>query len=82
MPASNAWAIAEVITVLDQATRVINEIQASQRALEIKVDENTAALKYDMKRLETTVQNNAKLFIDMNAATNERICRGNVLYLP
>ena len=48
-------------------------MQANQRALEIKVDENTRALRNDMKRLKTTVQNYAKLFIDMNARTNERI---------
>ena len=65
--------LTEVILVLDTATRVINEIQANQRALEIKVDESTAALRHDMKRLETTVQNYAKLLIDMNGATNERI---------
>lgn len=36
----------------------------------MKVDEYTAVLKHDVRRLETAVQSYARLFIDMNGATN------------
>ncbi len=63
----------EVISVLDDATKVINEFQANQRALELKVEENIIALRRDVQRIEKAVQNFARHFIDMIQTTNDRI---------
>lgn len=62
-----------IILILDEATRVINEIQAGQRALERKVEDNTGALRRDMQRLTEIVHEFAKQFIDMNVALVDRL---------
>ncbi|HET9921101.1 MAG TPA: hypothetical protein VFQ30_14725 [Ktedonobacteraceae bacterium] len=62
-----------IILILDEATRVINAIQADQRALERKVEDNTGALRRDMQRLTEIVHEFAKQFIDMNAAIVDRL---------
>jgi tetrahydromethanopterin S-methyltransferase subunit B len=50
--------LVKVVPVLDEATIVINELQNNQRALEIKVDENTGILKRDIQRLDAKIDEN------------------------
>jgi len=50
--------LVKVVPVLDEATTVINELQNHQRALEIKVDENTGILKRDIQRLDAKIDEN------------------------
>ncbi len=47
--------LAQVASVLDEATIKINELQMSQIALEQKLEENTGTLKRDMQKLTYTV---------------------------
>lgn len=47
--------LAQVASVLDEATIKINELQMSQIALERKVEENTGTLKRDIQKLTYTV---------------------------
>ena len=65
--------LTQVITILNEATKVINDIQASQIALELKVEDNSRSLKRDMQNLSENVQNFTSEFIDINWKTTERI---------
>ena len=47
--------LSETISVLNDASRVINDLQFSQRALETKVEENLLGLRRDMQRLTESV---------------------------
>ncbi|HZU67565.1 MAG TPA: hypothetical protein VFA09_09820 [Ktedonobacteraceae bacterium] len=48
--------LSQVISVLDEVTTHINELQAAQRNVEIKVDENILGLKREMQKLAYKVQ--------------------------
>ena len=48
--------LSQVMSVLDEATVQINELQAAQRNLEIKVDESFLGLKREMQKLTYKVQ--------------------------
>ncbi|HLH61433.1 MAG TPA: hypothetical protein VKV20_07070 [Ktedonobacteraceae bacterium] len=48
--------LSQVISVLDEVTTHINELQVSQRNVEIKVDENILGLKKEMQKLAYRVQ--------------------------
>ncbi len=48
--------LSQVIYVLDEVTTHINELQAAQRNVEIKVDENILGLKREMQKLAYKVQ--------------------------
>jgi septal ring factor EnvC (AmiA/AmiB activator) len=65
--------LSETIAVLNEATKAINDLQQSQRSLEEKFEDNTLAVKRDIQRLNSSVHNFAKEFIEMNGATNDRI---------
>lgn len=65
--------LTQAITVLNEATKVINGIQASQIALELKVEDNSRSLKRDMLSLSENVQNFTHEFTDINWKTTERI---------
>ena len=56
--------LAQVVSILDEVTIQINDLQASQRALETKVEENSASLKRDMQKLTYTVKASADHFTD------------------
>jgi archaellum component FlaC len=65
--------LSEITSVLNVATRVINEIQAAQVALELKVEDNSRSLKRDMQGLTDTVHNFTRQLIEVNRQTVERI---------
>jgi len=65
--------LTQAITVLNEATKVINDIQASQIALELKVEDNSRSLKRDMQSLSENLQNFTHEFGDINRKTTERI---------
>lgn len=65
--------LTQVIVLLNEATKVINDIQAAQIALELKVEDNSRSLKRDMQNLSETVHNFSREFIDINWKTTERI---------
>ena len=65
--------LSEVISVLDDTTRVINDIQASQHALELKLEDNLAGMRKDIQRIDETVHTFAREFITMYVQTNDRI---------
>jgi chromosome segregation ATPase len=65
--------LSQTISVLDDVTRVINELQASQRALELKLDDNLVGMRKDIQRIDETVHSFAREFITMHVQTNERI---------
>ena len=65
--------LSQTISVLDEATRVINDFQKSQYALEEKVEDNMLAIRRDIQKLTTTIHTFAKEFIEMNGVTNDRI---------
>jgi len=74
--------LVKVVPVLDEATIVINELQNNQRALEIKVDENTGILKRDIQRLDAKIgENTATLRRDIQRVAyavqtiNERVTK-------
>jgi len=48
--------LTQVVSILDEVTIQINDLQASQRALETKMEENSASLKRDMQKLTYSVQ--------------------------
>ena len=63
----------EMVEVLSEASKVINEVQQSQHSLEEKFEDNILAIKREIQKLNATVYNFARDFIEMNGATNERI---------
>jgi chromosome segregation ATPase len=65
--------LSEVISVLDDVTRVINDLQASQRALELKLEDNLVGMRKDIQRIDETVHTFAREFITMHVQTNDRI---------
>ena len=65
--------LSEAISVLDDVTRVINDLQASQRALELKLEDNLAGMRKDIQRIDETVHTFAREFITMHVQTNDRI---------
>ena len=65
--------LTHVIAVLNEATKVINDIQAAQIALELKVEDNSRSLKRNMQNLSENVHNFSRKFIDINWQTTERI---------
>jgi chromosome segregation ATPase len=65
--------LSEVISVLDDVTRVINDLQASQRALELKLEDNLLGMRKDIQRIDETVHTFAREFITMHVQTNDRI---------
>jgi archaellum component FlaC len=65
--------LSEITSILNVATRVINEIQAAQVALELKVEDNSRSLKRDMQGLTDTVHNFTRQLIEVNRQTVERI---------
>ena len=65
--------LTHVIAVLNEATKVINDIQAAQIALELKVEDNSRSLKRNIQNLSENVHNFSRKFIDINWQTTERI---------
>jgi hypothetical protein len=65
--------LSQTISVLDDVTRVINDLQASQHALELKLDDNLVGMRKDIQRINETVHSFAREFITMHVQTNERI---------
>jgi chromosome segregation ATPase len=65
--------LSQTISVLDDVTRVINDLQASQRALELKLDDNLVGMRKDIQRINETVHSFAREFITMHVQTNDRI---------
>ena len=65
--------LSEVISVLDDVTRIINDLQASQRALELKLEDNLVGMRKDIQRIDETVHTFAREFITMHVQTNDRI---------
>ena len=65
--------LSQAISVLDDVTRVINDLQASQRALELKLEDNLLGMRKDIQRINETVHSFAREFITMHVQTNERI---------
>jgi chromosome segregation ATPase len=65
--------LSEAISVLDDVTRVINDLQASQRALELKLEDNLVGMRKDIQRIDETVHTFAREFITMHVQTNDRI---------
>ncbi len=65
--------LTEAISILDMATKVNNDLQASQRAIEIRLEDNIIGLRREMQKLTDTVQRFAEHFIALNHATNDRI---------
>lgn len=60
----------QAVMVLDEATVKINEIQASQRALEIKFDEGAARLREDVHKMVSQV---AKDFLNFSSMTAQHL---------
>ena len=65
--------LSQTISVLDDVTRVINDLQASQRALELKLEDNLVGLRKDIQRISESVHTFAHEFITMHVQTNDRI---------
>jgi len=65
--------LSETISVLNDASRVINDLRFSQHALETKVEENLLGLRRDMQRLTESVHTFSRHFIAIDWATSERI---------
>jgi hypothetical protein len=65
--------LSEVVSIFDDTSRVINDMQASQRAIEARLEDNLVGLRHDMQKLIETVHTFAREFIHLNTATNERI---------
>jgi len=65
--------LSETISVLNDASRVINDLRFSQHALETKVEENLLGLRRDMQRLTESVHTFSRHFIAIDRATSERI---------
>jgi chromosome segregation ATPase len=63
----------EAISVLDLATKVNNDLQASQRTVEIRLEENLAGLRREVQKLTEVVHHFARRFIDLDQKTNDRI---------
>lgn len=63
----------EMVVVFDEASKVINDLQQSQRSLEEKFEDNILAIKREMQMLNAAVHNFARDFVEINGATNERI---------
>ena len=56
--------LAQVVSILDEVTIQINDLQASQRALETKIEDTSASLRRDMQKLTYTVQAHADNYND------------------
>ena len=67
--------VSEAVSVLDDVTRVINDLQSSQHAIELKLEDNLFAMRKDILKLTETIHNFAREFIDMHVRTNERMTR-------
>ena len=65
--------LSETISVIDDVTRVINDLQASQRALELKLEDNIAGMRKELLRLNESIHTFAREFISMHVQTNDRI---------
>jgi hypothetical protein len=65
--------LSEPISILNDASRVINDLRFSQHALETKVEENLLGLRRDMQRLTESVHTFSRHFIAIDRATSERI---------
>lgn len=65
--------LSETISVLNDASRVINDLRFSQHALETKVEENLLGLRRDMQRLTESAHTFSRHFIAIDRATSERI---------
>lgn len=65
--------LSETISILNDASRVINDLRFSQHALETKVEENLLGLRRDMQRLTESVHTFSRHFIAIDRATSERI---------
>lgn len=65
--------LSETISVLNDASRVINDLRFSQHALETKVEENLLGLRRDMQRLTESVHTFSRHLIAIDRATSERI---------
>ncbi len=65
--------LSETISVLNDASRVINDLRFSQHALETKVEDNLLGLRRDMQRLTESVHTFSRHFIAIDRATSERI---------
>ena len=65
--------LSETISVLNDASRVINDLRFSQHALETEVEENLLGLRRDMQRLNESVHTFSRHFIAIDRATSERI---------
>jgi chromosome segregation ATPase len=65
--------LSQAISVLDDVTRVINDLQASQRALELKLEDNLVGMRKDIQRINESVHTFAREFITLHVQTNDRI---------
>ncbi len=60
--------LGQVISVLEEATVKINELQRSQQTLETRVEENILALRRDMFRIYELMESNEKDFLEATRA--------------
>jgi prefoldin subunit 5 len=67
--------LSETISVLGEATRVINELRVSQYAIESKVEDALLGLRRDMQTLTESVHTFTRHFLDLSQTIDERITR-------
>jgi chromosome segregation ATPase len=67
--------LSETISVLGDATRVINELRVSQYALESKVEDAHLGLRRDMQALDERVHTFSRHFLTLSQSIDERITR-------
>jgi chromosome segregation ATPase len=63
----------EAISVLDLATKVNNDLQTSQRTVEIRLEENLPGLRREVQKLTEVMPHFARQFIALDQRTNDRI---------
>src|SRR5579875_3776139 len=65
--------LSETISVIDDVTNVINDLQASQRSLELKLEDNISGMRKELLRLNESIHTFARQFIALHIETNDRI---------
>jgi chromosome segregation ATPase len=67
--------LSEAVSVLGDATRVINELRVSQYAIESKVEDALLGLRRDMQTLTESVHTFTRHFLTLSQTIDERITR-------
>ncbi len=67
--------LSEAVLVLNDATRVINELRVSQYAIESKVEDTLLGLRRDMQMLAESVHTFSRHFLALSQTIDERITR-------